>query len=319
MSYDEPWWQYADNITVRNGATLCADLQDDDGNYQQAEVNLDNYLGVYYGHIQWGATRFTNYVKGLEFHDGNGGEPYFTVTVPREFWPDGKPDHVPGRWDETKFSLDAVHIKNDNGSFRIDVGDGPHDARDLRSVTFSFEVNANKLSTFQITDSDGDMLECRGTIYRGTPGHLEQGFWHTFSSSNATINWNGENAMNTSLESGFGTVNTTEGSFDLKFRSGNAEDIVIRGTLDSTVEKWGFARGFDDSVYNIVAEVNWEDLPGERSRERAMQRGRWTVYQEAEYRERKGLPELEEWEIKEYEDKAREKQRNKRRHRSDYD
>ncbi|PVH95569.1 CNVH-domain-containing protein [Periconia macrospinosa] len=103
MSFHES----AEDIRVDDNHILRARLRNFDGDFVDAEFNLDEVLGNQEGQIHWDGVNFSQSVDNVEFHIEGGG----SVPVLRCFCRTS---------DGQEFARDvnlAERIKNDNGSF----------------------------------------------------------------------------------------------------------------------------------------------------------------------------------------------------------
>ncbi|KAL3451525.1 Cyanovirin-N [Aspergillus insuetus] len=103
MSFHES----AQNIRVDDGHRLVAELQNEDGDWVHAELNLDEILGNDNGQFQWGGENFSHTAEGTFFDiEGGASVPILRAGLKNE----------EGDWNEADVNL-SERIGNDNGSF----------------------------------------------------------------------------------------------------------------------------------------------------------------------------------------------------------
>ncbi|KAJ0416325.1 Cyanovirin-N [Aspergillus carlsbadensis] len=97
----------AQNISVEDGHRLVAELQNEDGDYVHAELNLDDVLGNDDGSFQWGGGGFSHSAEDTSFDlEGDDDVPILRASLRNA---DG---------DEVSADVNlSERIGNDNGSF----------------------------------------------------------------------------------------------------------------------------------------------------------------------------------------------------------
>ncbi|KAF7172648.1 hypothetical protein CNMCM5623_004798 [Aspergillus felis] len=63
----------AEDIRIENGNLLVARLRRDDGELQDAVINLDEFLGNENGHFQWDGVNFSQSAENVHFAIEGGG------------------------------------------------------------------------------------------------------------------------------------------------------------------------------------------------------------------------------------------------------
>ncbi|KAF2641554.1 Cyanovirin-N [Massarina eburnea CBS 473.64] len=99
----------AEDIRVDDNHVLRARLRNVNGDFQDAEIDLNNHLGNNEGQIQWDGENFSHSVHNVEFHIEGGGQ----VPVLRCFCRDSEGN---------EFARDvnlAERIVNNDGQFHF--------------------------------------------------------------------------------------------------------------------------------------------------------------------------------------------------------
>ncbi|KAL3483530.1 Cyanovirin-N [Aspergillus germanicus] len=103
MSFHES----AQNIRVEDGHRLVAELQNEEGDWVHAELNLDEILGNDNGHFQWGGENFSHSAEDTSFNiEGGASVPILRARLRNE----------EGDVNGADVNL-TERIGNDNGSF----------------------------------------------------------------------------------------------------------------------------------------------------------------------------------------------------------
>ncbi|KKK18707.1 hypothetical protein ARAM_001221 [Aspergillus rambellii] len=64
----------AENIEIIDNHLLVARLRDEGGEFRDASIDLNHFLGNDNGRFQWDGTGFSNSADGVSFHIEGGGE-----------------------------------------------------------------------------------------------------------------------------------------------------------------------------------------------------------------------------------------------------
>ncbi|KAL3462205.1 Cyanovirin-N [Aspergillus heterothallicus] len=97
----------ARDIRVEDGSRLVASLQNEDGDFVHAEINLDDFLGNNDGTFEWGGSNFSESADDTYFDIEGGAD----VPVLRSRLENCEGDRV-----DANVNL-AERIVNENGSF----------------------------------------------------------------------------------------------------------------------------------------------------------------------------------------------------------
>ncbi|KAB8215586.1 Cyanovirin-N [Aspergillus novoparasiticus] len=97
----------AEEIEIRDNHILWARLRNGDGDLQDAEINLDEFLGNDDGHFQWDGENFSQTAEDVHFAIEGDEE----VPVLRAVLLNGEGEPV-----ESNVNL-SERINNDNGAF----------------------------------------------------------------------------------------------------------------------------------------------------------------------------------------------------------
>ncbi|KAF2128684.1 CNVH-domain-containing protein [Dothidotthia symphoricarpi CBS 119687] len=95
------------SIRIEDNHILKARLKDINGNYQDAEIDLNNHIGNENGHFSWDATGFGGSAENVHFSiEGDGSVPVLRAGL----------QDVEGNYQERDLNL-AERIENNNGTF----------------------------------------------------------------------------------------------------------------------------------------------------------------------------------------------------------
>ncbi|KAL4784582.1 Cyanovirin-N [Aspergillus varians] len=105
MSFHES----AQNIRIEDGHRLFADLRNEDGDFVEAEFDLNQILGNNDGHFEWDANDFSSSAEDIELHiEGDDNVPVLRAVL----------GNSEGETVEANVNL-AERLGNDNGSFQF--------------------------------------------------------------------------------------------------------------------------------------------------------------------------------------------------------
>ncbi|EAU31002.1 conserved hypothetical protein [Aspergillus terreus NIH2624] len=97
----------AEDIRVDDGHILVARLANGDGDFQEASIDLDRFLGNSEGSFEWGGQNFSHTAEDISFHlEGDGNVPVLRARLASS----------DGELHDADVNL-AERIGNENGSF----------------------------------------------------------------------------------------------------------------------------------------------------------------------------------------------------------
>ncbi|KAM5363915.1 hypothetical protein ACJZ2D_011767 [Fusarium nematophilum] len=98
----------AQDITLEDGHILKAQLQNEDGEYVDAEIDLNSFIGNSDGSFEWGGENFADSAEDISFDlEGDDSTPILRATL----------GNLEGEGVESDINL-SEHIQNENGEFQ---------------------------------------------------------------------------------------------------------------------------------------------------------------------------------------------------------
>ncbi|KAF6818380.1 cyanovirin-n family protein [Colletotrichum plurivorum] len=115
----------AQNIRVDDGHILRAELANGDGEWQETEVNLNDFIGNNNGSFEWGGAGFADSAEDIHFSlEGDDNVPILRARL----------FNVEGEAIDADVNL-AERIGNDNGNFSFSELNPFHQRNKIRGLT----------------------------------------------------------------------------------------------------------------------------------------------------------------------------------------